>query len=214
MKLLIAIMTCTAHEANGDNQAIRDTWLRDVPSEVDCRFFCGQGPSAYPNGPKIVYESPLPKDVVTLSAKDDYESLVFKSREIHVWGLSCGYDFVFKTDRDVFVDVGSLLGSDFAQYDYSGFLHTKAGAVRDRIVEPYGFLGGSGYWTSQRACCAIANAEVDSSLGEDVWTGRVLGAAGFSPVSLPGYGDRITVHAPHPFGLYENSWMRNRWRKP
>src|ERR1039458_6842404 len=45
MKILIAITSCVRDAQNGNNQAIRDTYLRDIANHPDLeyRFFIGDG---------------------------------------------------------------------------------------------------------------------------------------------------------------------------
>ena len=44
MKILFAIMTCHAYRSRA--QAQRETWVKDVPEGVDCRFFLGGSATA------------------------------------------------------------------------------------------------------------------------------------------------------------------------
>ena len=45
MKVLIAIASCRRDTHNGFNQAVRDTWLKDIAKfpEIDYKFFVGDG---------------------------------------------------------------------------------------------------------------------------------------------------------------------------
>ena len=54
MKLLIAVMSCWLAEKDGDNESVRQTWKKDVPANVDFRFFHGTGYSCYPGSDRKV----------------------------------------------------------------------------------------------------------------------------------------------------------------
>jgi hypothetical protein len=43
MRLAVCVKSCNRDKANGCHQAIRETWGKDFPSNVDVRFFVGQG---------------------------------------------------------------------------------------------------------------------------------------------------------------------------
>ncbi len=220
MRILVAIMSCWLAELNGDNQSLRDTWLKELPAypNVDYRFFHGTGASQYP-GQAYRYDQGevkiVPPDVEILKSPDEYNSLILKSQEFHRWGYERDYDFVFKADTDTYVNVPQLMACGFENYDYSGFVHTASGSYAE---VPYGMLGGGeGYWTSRRACEVIMKAtpskEADMNFGssEDRWTATVLGAAGIFMVGLPGFGCGVTIHgsvateAHH--GHYDHKWM-------
>ena len=115
MKTLIAITSCVRDAQNGSNQAMRDTFLKDIGKYpgLEYRFFIGDGTPTGENenhiraGVKgcvdhnrgIDYDakcseseqntkisSYAPKsDEVMLSVPDDYFHLVYKVREMHQW---------------------------------------------------------------------------------------------------------------------------------
>ena len=227
MKVLLAIMSCRGAEANGDNQAIRDTWMRDVVphQNVDFRFFVGDGLSKYPardigfpTGEGIT----AGPDTVALAVPDDYVSLILKSQAMRQWAFERYYDFVFKADADTYVDVDQLMRSGFEKWDYFGHVHTAPGTPKgDGTRHIYGFLGGGeGYWTSRKACEEIIRASVHEGPMEDLWVGHVLGSNGIRMVDHPGYGEGITLHGslrdtqgPYRPGFYRNSWMRKTYQE-
>ena len=221
-------------EVDGDNQALRETWLKDLAAypEVDYRFFHGVGPSFYPDfnlGVPVRSVDPVePKsDVVILDAPDDYWGLIFKSQELHRWGYQQGYDFVLKVDADTYVNMSKLMASGFEKHDYYGHVQVWPGTTRgDGTVNQHGFLnGGEGYWTSRRACEiineGIPRRDAKESTGEDQWTGDILGKAGIVMVDNPGYGSGITLHGslatapPEGYrpGVYKNEWMYQTYEK-
>src|ERR1039458_2222306 len=203
MKILVAVMSCWLCELNGDNQSLRETWLKDLVAypNVDYKFFHGSGASQYP-GQAYRFEQGevknMPSDIVVLESPDDYLSLILKSQEFHYWGYRQGYDFVFKADTDTYVNIPQLMTSEFAKHDYCGYVHTEANSYPE---VPYGMLGGGeGYWTSRHACEVISKAapskapDMNFGSAEDRWTANVLGVSGICMVGLPGYRRGITLH--------------------
>lgn len=148
MKILIAITSCHAHRML--QQAQRETWIADIPTGVDYRFFLG--------APLVI----AARDEIILDVPDDYFGLIYKTCGLARWALECGYDFLFKCDIDTLVNPQQLIASDFANYDYVGGLN-------------YPFAsGGSGYWLSQKAMQIIARQSPEIG-PEDVFVAKILG---------------------------------------
>jgi hypothetical protein len=206
-KILFAIASCHAWEENGNNQAVRETWFKDVPSctadgystqTIDCFFFQGHGRDV--------------GDLIALNVPDDYLGIIRKTREIHKWAFHHDYDFVFQCWSDTFVNVKQVLVSGFERYDYFGHVHSWPWTG-----SPYGFIsGGDGWWTSKKACEVLALAEpsespdMDNGAADDLWVGLVLGKAGIKMVNHPDYGNGMTLHGSvHTGGkgTYDKSWM-------
>ena len=175
MRVLLGVTSCVRDAQNGNNQAIRDTWGKDLPADVDLRFFIGDGTAtgedeahirrgvqgcvdhnrgidynAKCNSDQSNSAGYVPQtDEVMLPCPDTYFHLVWKVREMHRWACSQNYDYIFKADTDTFVNVSRLLASGFQNYDFSG---GPAG--------PGSVAGGGGYWTSRRASGIIAVSPV------------------------------------------------------
>ena len=226
MKLLIAVLSCWLCELNGDNDSVRDTWLKDVPSDVDWRFFHGTGESRYPGSNRKVSIADIRSikaGTEILKSPEAYEHLIERAQELYTWALYLDYDFVFKCYPDTYVDVPALLSSGFEKHDHFGHIHTADGTARgDGTFFKHGFLGGGeGYWLSRRACEIIANATPNPEpVGEDLWVGEVLGAAGVPMVDHRGYGSGVTLHGsirqkPVDYrpGVYTNSWMTETYKR-
>jgi len=208
LRILVGIMTCWPCELNGDNQSLRDTWLRDLT--VDYKFFHGWGLGEFSGSDSVLLEVP-----------DSYSGLILKSQALHSWGYKHGYDFVFQAYPDTYVDVSKLMASGFEKHDYAGYIHTKP---QEHPNTPYGLLGGGeGYWTSRRACDIIrkaapsVSADLNFGAAEDLWTANVLGEAGIPMVGLPGYGRGVTLHGSMvtdaPRGTYDHRWMYEMYCK-
>ena len=149
MKTLITISSWVGAATNGDNQAQRETFLRDVSKfpGLDYRFFVGDGTptgkdesamwASFDDTDPIWWELPAYKakalatirtpqaytpqpDEVLLAVPDDYAHLAYKVRAQHAWALSHGYDFVFQCGTDIYIDLHRLMASGFAEHDYVG----------------------------------------------------------------------------------------------
>jgi hypothetical protein len=220
MKILIAILSCWACELNGDNQSVRDTWLRDLQPSVDSKFFCGSGYSCFPGSDKKVCQDDVSvhHDTFVLKTPEAYEYLIPRSQELYKLAYRLGYDFVFKCYPDTYVDFHMLIRSGFEKHDYFGHWLTAPGAS----IHKYGCLGGGeGYWLSRKALEIISKATPDPEpIGEDTWVGAALGAAGVSMIDHTGYGSGITLHGsvedrPVDYrpGQYRNQWMRDTYKR-
>lgn len=184
MKVLIAVKSCHRDCHNGFNQAIRDTWFQNC--SVDCRFFVGRG------------EGALLPDETRLNCGDGYLDLPWKVKAIFEWALARGYDYVFLTDTDTYVNVNKILTMGFEHYDVlSGQYYPDAeiGIRRSRrFVEPFdpynddayrqnskfkhevffSWMAGTGYWTSRRLMEKVVEREPDV-WAEDMWVGQIIG---------------------------------------
>jgi len=147
MKILIAIASCHSLRHLQDSQ--RQTWIKDIPKEVDLRYFLGN-----PN------TEDADSDEVFLDVGDGYDYCTAKTIEQSKWVLKNGYDFVYKTDLDTLVVPKNLLANDFYLYDYVG---GKNGPVSlgGNGSESTGIFasGGAGYWLSRKSVEIVASLE-------------------------------------------------------
>lgn len=186
MKSLIAISSCGDFESNGNNQALRDTWLKNVGAfpGLDYKFFFGVG-----------QDGPALKDTIILpDVQDDYGHLTYKTRHSLRWAYADKYDFVFRCFPDTYVQVDRLMACPFADFDYYGDFRSEEGGRPDggtgklmpTLQEAQNYAsGGAGYWLSRRAFSFLLDAPV---LGvwrddltpyvEDLWVGNILGKCG------------------------------------
>ena len=170
MKILIAISSCARDAQNGYNQAVRDTWIKDLT--CDYKFMVGET------------DIQLKDDEVRLPCPDDYLSLPYKTLETYRWALENGYDFIFKCDTDTFIRPEKLLSGDFHLYDYYGSFNGPIGVPGVVYNSCYSWTsGGSGYWVSRKAAELIIAEGVTKKAVcpnlripcEDLWIGQVLG---------------------------------------
>jgi hypothetical protein len=167
MRALIAISSCGDFESNGNNQALRDTWLKDAARlGVPYKFFFGVGQG-----------EPEREDAVILrDVPDDYEHLTYKTRASLRWAHEHGFTHVFRCFPDTFVRVDRLMASGFERFDYLG-------DFRSEVAGPPNYAsGGPGYWLSRKAFSFLINAPVlgiwrddITPWAEDLWTGQILG---------------------------------------
>ena len=148
MRILIAITSCHRHRTWQDSQ--RQTWIKDLPFDVDYRFFLG---SPHPLAVSV--------DEVFLDVPDGYKELHLKTRGILQWALAQGYQYTFKVDVDTLVIPANLLASGFEQYDYTGNAAEFPGNT------PYP-SGGAGYWLSEKAMRLVVSEPVWDIPFEDV----------------------------------------------
>lgn len=138
--------------------AIRNTWLKQVPSDrADAFFFMGNGePREF-----------LP-DEVSLDCSDKYEHLPEKVRAIARWALQRDYSHMLKCDDDCVLRPVSLLNSGYEKHDFSG----KA----NRPPQPYVVSFGFNYWLSKKSMEVVANSTLptDGSNDDEKWVAKNL----------------------------------------
>jgi len=181
MKLLIAISSCGDFETNGNNQAMRETWLRDTAGIIPYKFFFGVGQDA-----------PQLDDSIILPGVDDgYGFLTYKTQASLRWAFEEGYDFVFRCFPDTYVRVDRLMCCGFENHDYHGDFRQEEGGRTDGGTGDYHptlqqaqnyASGGAGYWLSRTAFAHLLGAPVlgvwrddITPYAEDLWVGNILG---------------------------------------
>lgn len=210
MKILIAIPSCRLHS---DYQwAQRNTWIKDIPKDVDYKFFLGRE-AGLEGG--VVDEI---RDEVYLYCSDafmperglkKYPTLPQKTKQICDYALLAGYDYIFKVDTDTLVNVENLLHSGFANNEYSGgYNQEESGEFCS---------GGAGYWLSRKAMQVVVDSTVEH-WSEDVFVALALKEKGILPVWNSGYRwkpgeivdkDMITLHLRSALNknYYDPAWM-------
>ena len=201
MKTLIAITSWVTGAINGENQAMRDTFLKDVPRYpgLDYKFFIGNGQSTgedetlltqsysqvlASHGMKYDNRAPKPchydpkSDEVFLTTPDDFKHNCYKTKYNRRWANERKYDFVFQCTSDTYINIDRLMHSGFENHDYVGC--TARCYAR----------GGNGYWTSRRAYQRILDEPV-TLWAEDWWVGTILVTTG-----IPLHNDKR--YAEHP----------------
>jgi len=195
MRILIAISSCRRDARNGFNQALRDTWVKSIPADVEYKFFIGDGTPTDDNEQAIAAsqtggdanrgidyeakgnasviaaaaEAPLePKeDEVLLAVPDDYRHIAVKVRAIFQYAVEHGFDYVFKCETDTYVVPDRLLQSGFQNHDILG------GPAGKNLA------GGSGWWMSRKAMESVVNDPINT-WSDDCWFPTLLRGKGFS----------------------------------
>jgi hypothetical protein len=201
MRLLIAIKSCERDMLNCCHTAIRETWGKDFPPNVDVRFFVGNGSAS------------LKSDEVRLAVGDDLTALPSKAREMAGWTVENGYDPAFFCDVDTFVKPERLLSCGFEGYDYFGYFGNgfppgvqipTFGDHRLGDIAVWAYAsGGAGYFLSRRAAEVISKM-VPAHYAEDVSVGHALG-----PLIAAG---QLTGFASQQFDNYV-VWHHCTWGK-
>jgi len=115
VELLIMVTSAVAHEDR--RLAIRNTWGRQLTAlRSKLIFLLGQGRDQQS---KIVEESELYHDIVQEDFEDTYHNLTLKTIMGLKWiSIFCSQSkYVMKTDDDIFVNTGFLLGSISSKAD-------------------------------------------------------------------------------------------------
>jgi hypothetical protein len=182
--ILIAITSCARDSNNGNNDAIRETYVK-ILNEYGYHYkffmangnFPGEFNSTYmdqyrrhmvdrPNDDKheeIDY-SKLKGDEIILNVDDSWAGMVFKIRESRRWAIENGYEFIFKIDCDTYLDVWRLNKSKFRNHDYWG----------EKSGDDHVYCGGwKGYMLSSKAYSLTIDCDIDN-LCEDVWTSLIM----------------------------------------
>jgi len=194
MKAVITVSSWVGAATNGENQAMRNTFLKNASafSELACRFFIGDGmptgedesalwasfaqsASGYgvkatkglqPTGNPITY-TPKDDEVILPNVPDDYAHLAYKVRGQCRWALEQGFDYMLQVGSDIYIVLDRLMRSGFENYDYVGKTcgyHPLAGGH---------YAGGGGYWLSKRALQFVV-AQPVTFWAEDLWVGSIM----------------------------------------
>jgi hypothetical protein len=192
MRALITISSWVGAATNGENQAMRDTFLESVSEfpGLDYRFFIGDGFSTgedesalwdsfvhsaagYGNKAregvqnKPITYTPSDDEVILSNVPDDYAHLAYKVRGQCRWALEQGYDYMLQVGSDIYIVLDRLMNSGFEQHDYTG----KTCGNHPLVGGHY--AGGGGYWLSKRALQLVVDSPV-TFWAEDLWVGSIM----------------------------------------
>jgi hypothetical protein len=145
VKVLLAVINCHSRDAFQD--AIRSTWLPQVPPELTVRFFLGRGADRDPR-----------PDEVFLDCGDEYLDLPEKVQAMIKWAYDNGFDYAAKCDDDVVLRPSNWY-SNFSRNDFSGWQDPvcKVGEIRTC----WGFL----YTLSRRSMELVIKAKLPGTPG-------------------------------------------------
>ena len=172
---LIAVVNARSRQSTWA-QAIRDTWLSQVPADkADAKFFVGNG------------EGDVPSDTVALNVDDSYHGLPGKVQAIAGYAYEHGYEYVLKLDDDVVVKPSLLLSSDYNQYPYTGRQNRRPNPARG---VPYWVPMGFAYWMNRDCMKAIMEAPLPTNNDDERWVAECL------------YKKGIELHSENRYHLY------------
>ncbi|MFI5260852.1 MAG: hypothetical protein ACHQU0_03595, partial [Candidatus Paceibacteria bacterium] len=154
-KTAIAIKSCLKYADRRKTQ--QDTWLKNV----DTDFFFVIGGDVEPKESDVLFVSGIP---------DSFESIAPKVMSACTYALENNVTNLLVCDDDTYVHWPRMSESDFASYDYLGF-------VRNHQDVPY--MQGSCYWLSERSMQSVAKPEppywtAAQKVPDDFAVGRVL----------------------------------------
>jgi hypothetical protein len=195
MKLLIAIMTChrldyymddctvdyldqrgwRCHDQQARVNTIRETWVKEIPADVDYKFFSGnrlRQDRERRVQRKVELREPS-SDEIFLDCGDNYTSNPDKMKAICAWALAHGYDYILRCDDDTFIYPDRLLATNWAQFDYVG-----AG------TDPHTFHPGGCMFLSRRAMGFIVQGS-PTGYADDLWIGQLLRDKGIKLANEP-----------------------------
>jgi hypothetical protein len=192
MKVLITVSSWVGAATNGENQAMRETFLKDAPAYpgLEYRFFIGDGlptgddetalfasfdasAPGYRNkaiaGMRTAQTTYIPKEdeVILPNTPDDYARLCYKVRGQFRWALEHGFDYTFQVGSDIYIVLKRLMESGFEAHDYVG----KTCGVHPLVGNHY--AGGGGYWLSKKALQHVVDQPV-TFWAEDLWVGSIM----------------------------------------
>jgi len=160
-KTLIGIAGCHKfwERANGQRQ----TWIKDVGSAADVRFFLGTPHSGIPAAGEVWLDCP-----------DGYEERKQKVMGMIKWALDENYDYLWKVDDDVYLRPERLLSLD--AYDYCGAI------TQNRTV-----FSGAIYGLSRASMekLLMPDTRIDQKF-EDIWVWNRLTELGVKPTDMAG----------------------------
>lgn len=178
MKTLVAISTC--RKGLLSNQAIRDTWGKNLPDGWDLRFFIGGkyftddewqqlNKPDFMGSPgtlgrcdpskmsKVEMPTNLQPDEIVLPEVDDgYLGLPWKTTESLRWAMDRDYDYVIRGFEDTYLMPNRIADADWTGIDAAGWdFGCGPCPAHPNISHMNCPLGGAGYITSRKAIEAI-----------------------------------------------------------
>jgi hypothetical protein len=203
MKVAVLISTCWKDKLNGGNEAIRQTWGKNLPKGWDLKFCIGDreftkeekeklftndfigspgtlgnmDPSKSSKCP-IGQPGDLRNDELLLPCDDGYLGLPWKTTTSLEWALERGYDFIVRgfVDTYLFPQV-MVTAKNLWDKDAAGWSFGCGPCPAHPTLSHSCPLGGAGYTNSRKAAEAVVNEPI-RHWGEDTHTGFALHNAG------------------------------------
>lgn len=167
MKIIILVLSSEYEPYHMLENAIRRTWAREYPKNVDIYYYYGGGTRNYIEGDKIYSKSD--EDIYNIGHKtiNAFELLSQKN-----------YDYIFRTNSSSYVNIEYLL--DYLKDKPSKMFYH--GVIAHYEPENFNFVSGSGYIISRDLVdLVIKNKDKwDHSLAnaDDVSIGKLLNSFG------------------------------------
>ena len=127
MRLLIAVMSFEGDATNGNHDAIRNTWGKDVVTAgATLKFFVGRRGSEFsPKADEVMIpwlQKLCPRHGWWESKRGCCQNFWdFETREMLKWSLANGYDYTMLCENDTFCIPRLVMTCGFDKYDVSGY---------------------------------------------------------------------------------------------
>ena len=162
---IILIASFEAARHNGYNDAIRDTWVKDLYGRMPYKFVLGRECAG----------TPLQDDEIVVDAGDGREDFPNKTKAARAWATKNGFGYTFHCCTDTYIIVDRFLQVNIEQFDCLGyFMYDMTRLCKiENLMFPQ---GGAGYWLSPKAAESVEKAIPPDWVGvaEDVFIGNVL----------------------------------------
>src|SRR5438105_1639754 len=172
--IFIGICSCRRHAAR--RQAVRNTWLRSLPADMNALFFVGAGIDSASEEPGLV----------ELPVSDAYEQLTVKVLSFYRYVLErFSFDYLFKCDDDTYVHVERL----------RKLARPGVHLLGSQELDHHGFAsGGAGYLLSRSMLETVVRTPVQPHQAEDLIFTRRCFQSGLRIESTPllrAFGDEV-----------------------
>lgn len=196
MNPLIGVISYQGDAENGNHDAIRQSWGRDVKTAGgNLLFFVGRRTPTFKLKPDEIgipwQQTRKCQHEWWMSVKgccEDFWQPLTKQAVSHAYRN--GYDYIFLCENDTFLVPKKLFESDYWKYDFSG--HMMQGDEKYPWPEP-----GVGYFLSRRAMKRLIAAE-PNHLSVGIYAGQALGPlvekGELTRESLPNFINKVSWH--------------------
>jgi hypothetical protein len=213
-RTLIGVISYAGDAENGNHDAIRDTWGKDVKAAgADLRFFIGRRSQRFiPKADEVCIDWQQTRpcnhpfyENVDGCCEDFWQVL---TKNVLRWSIQREYDFTFLCENDVFIVPHKLMACGFEKYDLTGHFDPIGTPIGQKTTydiyghRVYPWPDASGYFVSKKAAEIIIQTQPDHwFIG--MYAGQALGPA----------IERGELTATEPLGFWQNSSWHYRVEK-